>query len=95
MKLLKEMNQRTEAEKNGRILSDNNKWHGLLSPGECSILFGFDTFGNTKRLSRVGLLHANTHRCRSRQIFRSAKYLCPNFPKLAQKMTHRKRLDFI
>jgi len=34
MKLLKEMNQRTEAEKNGRILSDDNKWHGLLSPGE-------------------------------------------------------------
>jgi len=34
MKLLKEMNQKTEAEKNGRILSDDNKWHGLLSPGE-------------------------------------------------------------
>jgi len=43
-----------------------------------------------------------THRCRSRQIFRGAKDFCPNFPKLARKNSeendfkkNQKRLNFI
>jgi len=43
-----------------------------------------------------------THRCRSRQIFGGAKDFCPNFPKLARKISKAndfkkklKRLNFI
>jgi len=49
MKLLKEMNQRTKAEKNGRILSVDNKWHSLWNITFCSKIIFTTIYSGVRR----------------------------------------------